>query len=365
MDEQGMTPRRAMANTVAILFVVGLAWFLIEIRSILLLLIIGILFGAAIEPLVNRIRGERLSRAQSILVVYLGILVIVGLLGALVLPSLVRQGSALIDEVPLLLDNLRETAGDINNDGVRLAILRGLNQAEFAYIRLQEDPNIEGRQAVAWATSVGGALITVVTVLIVAFYWLTEKSVIKRFLLHTLPLGHRDRAHAIWDEIETRIGGWARGQLTLMLIIGSISTVFYFAIGLDFWLALGIWAGLTELIPFVGPVLGGAAAVAVALTDSFEKTIIVLIFVVVLQQLEGALLVPRVMRNSVGMTPLTVILAVLIGSTIAGPLGAVLAIPIGASAQAIIQELLRRPVSEVTATAATITSVADSRAGKT
>ena len=106
-------------------------------------------------------------------------------------------------------------------------------------------------------------------------------------------------------------------------------------------MALGIWAGITEIIPFIGPFLGGAAAVTVALTESWEKALIVFAFVIVLQQLEGAFLVPRVMRNAVGMTPLTVILAVLVGSTVAGPLGAILAIPVGAAVQVLVQDVLR------------------------
>jgi hypothetical protein len=156
--------------------------------------------------------------------------------------------------------------------------------------------------------------------------------------LRKVSLEQRDRAFIIWEEIERRIGGWARGQMTLCLVIGVISTFAYLGLGLKYWLALGLWAGFTELIPFIGPILGGAAAFAVALTDSWQKALVVLAFVVVLQQLESAVLVPRVMRSSVGMSPLTVVLAVLVGSTLSGPLGAILAIPIGAAVQAIVQE---------------------------
>jgi predicted PurR-regulated permease PerM len=133
----------------------------------------------------------------------------------------------------------------------------------------------------------------VITVLIVAFYWLTEKTLIKRAFINAIPATGRERVYHAWEEIEKRIGGWARGQLTLMLIVGVVSTIAYGAMGLDFWLALGLIAGLTEAIPFIGPFIGGGAAVAVALTDSFEKVILVIVFVVILQQIEGALLVPR------------------------------------------------------------------------
>jgi predicted PurR-regulated permease PerM len=145
----------------------------------------------------------------------------------------------------------------------------------------------------------------------------------------------------VWEEIENRIGGWTRGQAMLCLIIGVISTIGYLILGLDYWIALGLWAGITELIPFIGPILGGAAAFAVALTDSWQKALIVVVFVLILQQLESSVLVPRVMRNAVGMSPLTVILAVLIGSTLYGPIGAILAIPLGASVQVIASEIIQ------------------------
>jgi predicted PurR-regulated permease PerM len=125
-----------------------------------------------------------------------------------------------------------------------------------------------------------------------------------------------------------------------MAIIGAASTIFYGAIGLPFWFLLGLWAGITEAIPFVGPYLGGGLAVLVALTESWQRALVVAIFVVVLQQVEGNVVVPRVMRSAVGLTPLTVILALMAGATLAGPLGAVLAIPIAAAIQVVLAELV-------------------------
>lgn len=336
-----MNARQTMINTAAILLVVFLAWFLVQIRSTLVLLLIGILFAAAIEPAVNRLRRRGMRRAQAILAVYATILLFFALGLLLLIPSIVRQSESLIDDVPAILQSSREQAQDIRNSTVRDLAIRGIDELEEIYDDTQagEGP-IGGEQAIAVASSIGGALISIVTVLVVAFYWLTEKSSIKRVVLRRVPLSQQDRAADVWGDIERRIGGWARGQLTLMLIIGAVSTLAYFALGLDYWLALGIWAGLTELIPFIGPILGGAAAFVVALTDSWQMALIVVVFVLILQQVESALLVPRVMRNAVGMTPLTVVLAVLIGSTLAGPLGAILAIPLGAAVQAILMEVL-------------------------
>lgn len=333
--------KQVMVNTVAALTVLFGAWFIIQIRSTLVLLLIGILFAAAIEPLVNQLRRRGFSRGQSILVVYLVLLAALSLIVLAVAPPLVRQGTQLFDDIPKILENLSEEAQRSDSEFISDQGKRAADEALAAYERLRANPPIEQDQALSFATSVGGGIFTTATVLIVAFYWLTEKAIVKRLVLGLFPIDRRDRAHALWDEIESRIGGWTRGQLLLCFVIGVLSTIAYRLIGLEFWLALGLFAGVTEIIPFLGPILGGAAAFMVALTDSWQKALIVLAFAFALQQLEGAFLVPRVMKNAVGMTPLTVILAVLIGASLAGPLGSILAIPVGAACQVLIGELLR------------------------
>ncbi|MDP9367328.1 MAG: AI-2E family transporter, partial [Chloroflexota bacterium] len=337
-----MTPTRVMINTAAVLAVIGLAWLLIQVRSIVLLLILGILLAAAIDPLVTQLRHRGFTRGQGILAIYAGILTLLGLGLYLVAPPLIAQGTDLINDIPTILSDLRVEALESQNQFVRTAGVRTFDNAIRTYARLQQSPPVAPDTAFGFLTSVVGVLFTTITVMIVAFYWMTEKAIIKRVLLGLFPLSNRDRAHALWDEIEAKLGGWTRGQLTLMVVIGILSGIAYSPLALDlrFWLPIAIWAGITELIPFIGPVLGGAVAVLVALADSWEKAVMVVVFVVLLQQLEGAVLVPRVMRNAVGMTPLTVILAVLIGNVLNGPLGAVLAIPVGAAVQVIVQDLL-------------------------
>jgi predicted PurR-regulated permease PerM len=259
----------------------------------------------------------------------------------LVFPPLVSQGSELIDQVPQILLDLRESAVKSDNEFIRTSGVRTIDRARAGWEDLRGSQIIEGDQAVSFATSVVGVLFTTISTLIVAFYWMTEKAIIKRLVLGLFPLDRRDRAHSLWDEIEARLGGWTRGQLLLCLVIGVLSAIGYRLIGLDFWLALGIFAGITEIVPFIGPFLGGAAAVTVALTESWQHAVIVLIFAIILQQVEGAFLVPRVMKNAVGMTPLTVVLAVLGGGTVAGPIGSILAIPVGAALQVLVQDVLR------------------------
>jgi len=164
----------------------------------------------------------------------------------------------------------------------------------------------------------------------------------------------REKVNRIWSEVEAQVGRWLRGQLVLCLIIGSLSFIGYGAMGIRFWPLLGLWAGITEIIPIVGPWLGGIPAVAIAATMSWDKAVMVTIFVVLLQFLENTVLVPRVMKGAVGLSPLTVFVAILAGTQYLGVLGALLAIPIAAAVQVILSEYMkgRREQRQVTETVA-------------
>lgn len=345
-----MTPVRAMKITAAVLFVLALAWLFWQIREIVLLVILGILLAAAVEPLVNRMRRHGLSRGQGILVIYgaLFLLLFGGL--AVVVPPLIAQGQELVADAPTYLDRIEQFVRTSGSDAVRTFGGRAVDRARDLLANPGSAASAGGpfqvnagqvTQALGFLTSFVGIVFTAVSAMIVAYYWMTEKAIIKRLVLGLFPMDRRDRAHALWDNIEDKLGGWARGQVVLMLIIGVASTIVYGLLGLPSFFLLGIWAGLTELIPFIGPFLGGGLAIVVAFSDGWQKAAVVLVFVVILQQLEGNVIVPRVMRNAVGLTPLSVILAVLVGSTLLGPLGAILAIPVAAAVQVLVSELLR------------------------
>ncbi|MBA2469715.1 MAG: AI-2E family transporter, partial [Chloroflexia bacterium] len=229
---------RLILYTLAVLAVVALGWMVVQIRSIIFVLMLGIVFAAAIEPIVFRLRRAGLRRGQAILVVYATLLTVIfgGLY--LLVPLLVQQFSSLDAAIPDMFDKLRQRALDSDNAFLRQTANRTLWRIQNTYVRIRNSPEIGQDQAVGAATSAIGVLFTIVSLLIVAFYWMTEKATIKRVILSLFPLRHRARAHEIWDEIEFRIGGWTRGQLVLMVIIGVCSGVAYWFFDLRFWLAL-------------------------------------------------------------------------------------------------------------------------------
>jgi len=142
-------------------------------------------------------------------------------------------------------------------------------------------------------------------------------------------------------EIEEKLGGWVRGQLILMLAIGVMATLGYLVLGLPSPALLGVAAGLFEIVPMIGPFLAFAPAVLVALAIDPTRALLVLGYALLIQQLESNVLVPRVMRRTVGVSPLTVLLGILVCGTLAGLPGAFLAVPLAGALQVLLAHILR------------------------
>ena len=188
-------------------------------------------------------------------------------------------------------------------------------------------------------TGLGGGVIGFVTVLIISFYYLMEKSWIRQIVVRDVA---RRRASASADlgrgrAQDRRLAAGTTDSLPHHRPFGDIG---YAPMGIQFWPLLGLWAGITEFIPILGPWLGGIPAVIIALTQGWEKALLVIGFVVLLQLTENAILVPRVMRGAVGLTPLTVFIAILVGTEFAGIPGALLAIPIAAAIQVMMSHYI-------------------------
>ena len=148
-----------------------------------------------------------------------------------------------------------------------------------------------------------------------------------------MPRDRRKRARDVWNAAETRLGMWVRGQLILMASIGVATSVAYTLLGVPASLLLGLFAALAEAIPIVGPLIGAIPAVLVAATVSPQLALVVAGVYVVIQLVEGNVLVPLVMRNTIGISPFLVILSVLIGGAAGGFAGALLAVPIAAAGE--------------------------------
>ncbi|RIK40452.1 MAG: hypothetical protein DCC58_13855 [Chloroflexi bacterium] len=337
--EQPTSSRLRPALTpISLLLVLLVFYLLVQIRLIVFLLFFAVLFATVIERPVLRLEARGIPRAMGILTVYAAILAGLVGLALLFVPLLTQEAREFSEEAPVIIDDLAASWRTSDNQFLAKTGYRLLTQLKF---RLENPPPPTGGTAIGFLTGVGAAIFGAVATFVIGFYYLMEKNLIKRLILAQLVPETQERVNSIWNDVESKVGGWMRGQLILCVIIGLAAGTFYGLIGIKFWLLLAVFAGVTEIVPIIGPWIGGIPAVALALLDSWQKAIAVAVFLMILQLIENSILVPRVMKGAIGLSPLTVFLAVLAGTEFMGPIGALLAIPFAAALQVIVVDYLR------------------------
>jgi predicted PurR-regulated permease PerM len=185
-----------------------------------------------------------------------------------------------------------------------------------------------------------GGLFGLITMLILTFYILIEADSLRNTMLRLFSAGDRARAAAASRDITVKVSAWLTGQLLLGAIIGASSAVGLWLLGIPFFYVLALISGIGELIPVVGPILSAIPAIAIASTVSLKKILLVILFFILQQQFENHVLVPKVMQRQVGVSPVTVIVALLVGGKLLGILGAILAVPTAAILQVVFTELV-------------------------
>jgi len=306
-------------------------WLLWVIKDILFILLLVLIIVAAISPVVNKL-SKKIPRLLAIIFVYLLMVILLGLFSYLIFPPLVTEVKELSKQLPdLALINSPEY---VTLKAVIVSSQEGLVSLA------KELTNFSSR---IYSTTLGffGGIITVITVIILSFYLLIEEHGARNFIKQHLPIENRETTVEILRRVVYKIGSWIKAQLWLGLIVGLLNFVGLLIIGLPYAISLAIWTAVTELIPYVGPVLGGIPTVIVAfLFFPAEpiKWVLIIIWFTAVQQLEAQFLVPKIMQKVIGLSPVIIILSILVGGKIAGLMGVILAIPTAAIISVLIQE---------------------------
>ena len=324
------------ALTFAILYVLLLG------LPIAILVFIALLLASALEPLVDKIRTRTpLRRGATLLLVYVVFFVVLTVLALLIVPNAINQFSDLGTKTGPLLDNARAWAATVEPRPLGVA-LTGLIDSVHRALQpssSQASPDL----LIQLGFTAAEAVIGVVAVLTLTYFWLTERAHLQRFALALVPADRRQGTREAWNQIELRLGGWVRGQLILMGFVGVTTTIAYFLIGLQGPLLLGVLAALFEAIPLVGPALGAVPALAVAaLTGDPTTVLLVAAVYFAIQVVEGNILLPLVMHNAIGVPPFLVVVSILAGGFIAGIPGALIALPLIAAILVVVERLQAR-----------------------
>ena len=341
LSQQKSLVRYTLGMTVLAVIIVYAAY---KVRNVLLLLYVSGLLAIGFSPIIRLIEKQRLlpvgdkrfPRWLAILVLYLFVIGTLVGIGMLIFPPLYDQGRAFVDAAPQMFDRAQ-------NFLIERGIMRehiGLREA------VEKAPVGEGGQAV---NTVFGAIMGVLggifgflTVLILTFYILVDADNLRNGLLHLFSRDDRPRVAAASREIVGKVSAWLGGQLLLAAIIGATSAIGLYLLGIPFFYVLALISAIGEMIPIVGPFLAAIPAVAVAATVSPQKVLFVIIFFIVQQQIENHVLVPKVMERQVGVSAVTVVVALLIGGNLLGIVGAILAVPTAAILQVVYSEVTKQ-----------------------
>lgn len=317
-------------------------WCAYLVRHVLLLIYVSGLLAVGFSPIIRLIERQkvlpigttRFPRWLAILVLYLAIVGTVVLIGALVIPPVVDQARQLWSVLPGMFERAQE-----------YLISRGwLHEHLTLREAVQRAPVGNGGGALTTAfgavAGVVGGLFGVITVLILTFYLLVEADSLRASMLRLFPARRRARVDAASRDITVKLSAWLGGQLLLGGIIGASSAVGLWLLGVPFFYVLAVISGVGELIPVIGPILSAIPAIGIAATVSLQKVLLVIIFFVLQQQVENHVLVPKIMARQVGVSAVTVIVALLVGGKLLGILGAILAVPTAAILQVVYSEIV-------------------------
>jgi predicted PurR-regulated permease PerM len=318
------TARRAFIGALTVLGVVVGALALWELKILLALLFLAFTVAAAMRPGVEALRRLGIPRGAGILLHYAALFGLLGLLLWAVVPRAVNQVQTAI-------------GGSEDETGLKGEVLGWLDRRLERLPRPEEivDPALE-------ATLLGVEIaVGLLFVFASAAYWIFERDDAVRFVTSLLPRPRRKLVRDTWDLIDLKLGAYVRGQALLIVLVATVLSIAFWAIGLPFWLLIAIFAGIVEIVPVIGPLSAGALAVGVGLTESISVGIAAGLIVLVVRLLEDYLVIPRVLGDAVGLSPLVVLVSVAAAALLFGEFAVLLAIPLAAVAATLFDVIVR------------------------
>lgn len=315
-------------------------FFLFFVRDVILIVFVALILASALDPWVDFMQKHKIPRGFGILIIYLTVLLVVAGTIYLIIPPIAIEVKDLTRDFPIYWEKI---AGNIEN-------FRTYSDNHGWTENIQKSLNDFQSNVSALETAAGGVFNTlfaffggIVSIMIVAvltFYLTIEEQAMKRVLRSLVPVKYQPYVTHLVNRIQEKIGMWLRGQLILSLIIFVLCWFGLSVLGIKYALVLALFAGVTELVPYLGPFIGAIPAVFIALTQAPALVIGVVIIYVIIQQLENHIIVPKVMQKAVGLNPIITIVAMMIGFKLAGILGIVIAVPIATALSIALNDVL-------------------------
>ena len=332
--------RTAVHAALGVLVVVALAWILFLVRDVVLILLVALFLATGLSPAVEFLRRHGAGSVLAPTVVIVGVLGMVVATIVAGLPPLVTQAEALRERIPAYLHEAVERNATLRDLDERVGLLQRVEDVtddEAGADVLEAQPP---ERVLGLAMGVAKILFAVVTALVLMLYFLGNYRGLKRAAYVLVPRSRRARVTLLADEILDRVGLYVLGNLATSAVAGVAAAVVLWLLDVPYPIALGLFVALMDVVPLVGATIGAVASSAMAFTVSAGTGIVAIAFFIGYQQFENFVLVPRVMRRAVDVSPAATIVAILVGGALLGIVGALLAVPTAAAIQLVATEVI-------------------------
>jgi predicted PurR-regulated permease PerM len=335
----------------SVLGILALVWLLIRIAESVRIIWLPLAFAAGLvfllNPLVNYFEARRIPRVVGAFLAFAFLVAVIVAGFSLLVPAIRDQAEAFASSLPETYDVVLTWIKDV---GDRFNIEVDITQGAIADWLADPDNQETIQQVVGNFGSLGGRLVrgvaeglaVLVLAPLLALYMLIDLRRTKALAVELTPPRHREEAVYVASAVTTALGSFVRGQLLVAFIVGVASSIGLWLLGIPFWLIIGILAGILNLIPFAGPVVGGALAAIVALLDgSVGKALLAILIFTLIQQVDNHVITPLVQRARVQLSPMVIVLALIVGGSLAGLLGVLVAVPLTAAFRIVVGHLWR------------------------
>lgn len=359
MSENGYDGRNFNINitsgtvikTILIILCVALLYY---IKDIVLVVLAAVVIASAVEPVAHWFAKRKIRRLPAVI----GIYVLLGLLFAaffiLFLPLVLNDTFSYLNNIPENI-NISDLWSPIQDFGLAATshVASTLPDKSFSIKDIIETLKAtisgSGGGAFKTATFIFGGVLSFILMIVLSFYLAVQEDGVGNFLRIVTPIRHHEYIISFWKRSQRKIGYWMQGQLLLGLIVGVLVYLGLMILGIQHALILATIAALFELIPIFGPILSAVPAVLIGLVDGGVTQVILIIgLYLIIHQFENHLLYPLVVRKIVGISPIVVILALVIGAKLAGFLGAILAVPIASALMELIEDIEKKKKAATT-----------------
>jgi predicted PurR-regulated permease PerM len=333
-------------TVVKIILVLILFYFLFLIKNVLAILFVALVFASAIDPWVDWLQKRKIPRGVSMISIYLIMFFILSLLVYLIIPPILEQTNQLSKNFPTVVEKFVTSTAFLRDYAAKSGILETIKNS-FGTI----STNLSNAAGGVFSTIIGifGGIFTFFLILVITFYMVVEENAIKKLVWSIAPVKHQVYIMNLINRMQKKVGLWLRGQLIVSLFVAilvfiGLSIINIITGKMPYALVLALIAGITESVPYIGPIIAAVPGVFLAFSVSPMLALVVAIMYYVVQLTENNIIVPKMMQKVVGLNPIVSIAALLIGFQIAGIVGAILSIPVATAISVFIFDLFESKI---------------------